>query len=90
MPALIPANIVTPNPSIQASVFKVPESPQAAPPNPPLDRITPTDEQLHKALDNQIQLVKQIQTILGTEQIKLGMMMKQFNTQNKKRKEITE
>ena len=41
-------------------------------------------------MDNQIQLVKQIQTLLGTEQMKLEMMMKQLNTQNKKRKETTE
>ena len=83
MPALIPANTVTPNPSIQASLFKVPESPQA-PSNLPLQRITPSDGQLHKDLDNQIELVKQIQTILGTEQMKLAMMMKQLNTQNKR------
>ena len=89
MPALIPANTVTPNPSIQASLFKVPESPQA-PSNIPLQRITPSDGQLHKDLDNQIELVKQIQTILGTEQMKLEMMMKQLNTQNKKRKEAAQ
>jgi hypothetical protein len=87
MPALIPANTVTPNPSIQASLFKAPESPGPSP--LPIHRITLSDEELHKDLDNQIQLVKQIQTILGTEQIKLEMMIKQFNTQNKKRKETT-
>ena len=89
MPALIPANTATPNISIQASLFKVPESPQG-PSNLPLQRITPSDGQLHKDLDNQIELVKQIQTILGTEQMKLEMMMKQMNTQNKKRKEAAE
>ena len=86
MPALIPANTATTNPSTQASLFKVPE----AAPNLPLQRITTSDEELHKDQDNQIQLVKQIQTILGTEQMKLEMMMKQMNTQNKKRKETAE
>merc|ERR1712183_1077527 len=43
------------------------------------DKLSISDEELHKALDDQIQLVKQIQTILGTEQMKLEMMMKQFN-----------
>ena len=90
MPALIPTNTATPNLSIQAILFKVPESPQAAPQNLPAHRITPSDDQLHKDLDNQIHLVKQIQTILGTEQIKLEMMIKRLNTQNKKRKETTE
>ena len=86
MPALIPANTVTPAQSIHASLFKVPESPQA----PPKQRITPSDEELHKSLDYQIQLVKQIQTILGTEQMKLQMMMKQLNTKSKNRKETAE
>ena len=89
MPALIPANTLTPSQSIQASLFKLPDSPQA-PSNLPIQRITSSDEELHKDLDNQIQLVKQIQTILGTEQMKLAMMMKQLNTQNKKRKETAE
>jgi hypothetical protein len=71
MPALIPANTVTPNTTIQASLFKVP------PLNLPIYRITRSDDQLHKNLDNQIQLVKKIETKLGTEQIKLEMMMKQ-------------
>ena len=73
------------NPSNQASLFKVPESPQA-PPNLPLDRITPTDD---KDLDNQKQLVKQIQTILGTQQIKLEMMMKQHEGNHQVRKSKT-
>jgi hypothetical protein len=79
MPALIPANTVAPNP--------IPE----APPTLPAHRIAPTDDQLHQDLDNQIQLVKQIETMLGTEQIKLQMIMKQMNTHYmKKRKETTE
>ena len=61
MLALIPANTATTNPSTQASLFKVPE----AAPNLPLQRITTSDEELHKDQDNQIQLVKQIQKILG-------------------------
>merc|ERR1719477_19393 len=47
-----------------------------------------SDKELHKALDDQIQLVKQIQTLLGTEQMKLEMMMQQFNKENMKRKEM--
>ena len=92
MPALIPASTVIPN-------KQVPMIPGNAviPHNQPLpgedtikntgDKVFITDEELHKALDDQIQLVKQIQTLLGTEQMKLEMMMRQFNKENMKRKE---
>ena len=84
MPALIPSNPLNPR-------FKVPESTQP-PSNLPFERITSSDELLnkHMDLDKQIQLVRQIQTLLGTEQVKLEMMMKLFDTQNKKRNETTE
>ena len=52
------------------------------------DKVIMSDKELHKALDDQIQLVKQIQTLLGTEQMKLEMMMQQFNKENMKRKEM--
>ena len=42
MLALIPANTATTNPSIQASVFKVQESPES-PQNFPVDRILTID-----------------------------------------------
>eukprot|EP00092_Neocalanus_flemingeri_P000268 GFUD01000288.1.p1 GENE.GFUD01000288.1~~GFUD01000288.1.p1 ORF type:complete len:192 (-),score=60.55 GFUD01000288.1:95-613(-) len=44
-----------------------------------------SDVELHKNLGDQIQLVKRIQQILGTEQKKLEMM-KQFYTRNDQRK----
>ena len=89
MPALIPTNTLIIRPNIQANLLKVPESPQP-PPQHPTCKISPSDEKLHKDLDDQIQLVKQIQTILGTEQMKLEMMLKEFHTRNMKRKQIAE
>ena len=55
-------------------------------PQPPSKHPTlhtsPSDDQLHQSLDDQIQIVKKIQKILGTEQMKLELMMKDFNTRN--------
>ena len=92
MPALIPAGTVIPN----KQVPMIPGN-SVIPHNQHLpgediikntgDKVLITDEELHKALDDQIQLVKQIQTLLGTEQMKLEMMMRQFNKENMKRKE---
>ena len=91
MPALIPASTVIP----KKPVSMIPGN-SVIPHNQPLpgedttrtgDKVFITDEELHKALDDQIQLVKQIQTLLGTEQMKLEMMMRQFNKENMKRKE---
>jgi hypothetical protein len=56
----------------------------------PVSQISPRDEQLHKDLDDQIQLVKQIQTILGTEMMKLEIMRKHVKAENIDRKEIIE
>ena len=63
----------------------IPEMPALIPASNLIPRPATSDEQLHKDLDDQIQIVKQIQTILGTEQMKLEMMIKQFNTENKKK-----
>merc|ERR1719206_820183 len=52
------------------------------------DKVIMSDKELHKALDDQIQLVKQIQALLGTEQMKLEMMMQRFNKEKMKRKEM--
>jgi hypothetical protein len=89
MPALIPTNALILRPNVQTNLLKVPESPQPHPQHPPC-KTTPSDDKLHKDLDDQIQLVKQIQTILGTEQMKLEMMLKEFHSRNMKRKQIIE
>ena len=88
MPALIPINKCHMRPNIQENVLYVIESPQP-PPQLPLCKTSPSDDKLRNDLDNQTLLVKNIMKMLGTEQMKLEMMQKEFHTSNKKRKQIT-
>ena len=92
MPALIPTSTFIckniPKQNIQSQFPQSPEYLQL-PPQPPY-KISPSDEKLHKDLDYQIHLVKQIQQKLGTEQRKLRMMLKEFHTRNIKRKQTIE
>ena len=89
MPALIPTNtFISKNvqmPNIQSQFQHY--HPQSLP-HQPLYKFSPTDEKLHKDLDDQIELVKKIQQILGTEQMKLEIMLQEFHTRNMKRKQI--
>ena len=86
MPALIPASNVIHNKSgVMIPGNQHPPGEDTA--RHTGDKVLMSDKELHKALDDQIQLVKQIQTLLGTEQMKLEMMMQQFNKENMKRKE---
>ena len=90
MPALIPASTVIPNkpvPMIPGGNVVIPHNQPEDTTKNTGDKLSISDDELHKALDDQIQLVKQIQTLLGTEQMKLEMMMKQFNKENMKRKD---
>ena len=85
MPALIPANIFNiPRPNIHPHPRPSPEYLQSPPQQPPC-KLSSSDDKLHKDLDDQIQLVKQIQQILGTEQMKLKIMMKELNLRKRKR-----
>jgi len=76
MPALIPANAFIPNTMAR----------EVSPPNSPPPLNVPSDASLHRDLDDQIQLVKQIQKILGTEQSKLEMLLAEFHARSSKRK----
>merc|ERR1712098_422631 len=91
MPALIPANTVVPKKPVPMIPPNTMIPTQHLPGEDTVkeagDKVLISDQQLHKALDDQIQLVKQIQTLLGTEQMKLEFMMSQFNKENMKRKE---
>ena len=90
MPALIPTNTLisknNPRSNIQT---QSPQSPQSPPQQPPY-KISPSDDKLHKDLDEQVSLIKQIQQILEKEQTKLKMMLTEFHTRNSKRKQIIE
>ena len=68
MPALIPANCLIQRPRANTE-DNLQLTPGLTEPHlqQPGYRISPSDEQLHKDLDDQIQLVKQLQTKLGTE-----------------------
>ena len=50
------------------------------------NKFSPSDDKLHKNLDNQILLVKILQQMMLKEQRKLEMMMKPFSTGNEKKK----
>ena len=77
MPGLIPA-IRAAHPQHH------PQSPQHPPQShqhPPFQTLR-SEDQLQQSLDDQIQFVKQIQKILGTEQMKLEFLMKDFYMRN--------
>merc|ERR1712013_337291 len=80
MPALIPASTVIHKKSgVMIPGYQHPPGEDTA--KNTGDKVIMSDKELHKALD------EQIQTLLGTEQMKLEMMMQQFNKENMKRKE---
>ena len=84
MPVLIPTNTLIPKNNPKSDIQH--QSPQSPPQQTPY-KISPSDDKLHKDLDDQIQLVKQIQQILGTEQMKLQKLLKEFSTLSIKRKQ---
>jgi len=92
MPSLIPANACMSQNFARAGTQSNPSiSPQSLQPlpqtNPPLQTY-PSDASLHRELDDQIQLVKQIQKILANEQNKLEKMLAEFHDRSNKRKQI--
>jgi len=92
MPSLIPANACMSQNFARAGTQSNPSiSPQSLQPlpqtNPPLQTY-PSDASLHRELDDQIQLVKQIQKILANEQNKLEKMLAEFHNRSNKRKQI--
>ena len=81
MPPLIPTNNVSNLYFVIKSPHLVP-SPQTSQPLPMYlpSTLNPSDDKLHKDLDNQIQLVKTLQQMLLVERKTLEMMMSQFRT----------
>ena len=92
MPALIPTNgFVQKDILDDSSQLHFPQSHQPSP-HPPC-QLSPSDDELHKDLDNQIQVIKQIQQILGMEKMKLKQdqqTLKEFCTMNARSKQIME
>ena len=81
MPGLIPASRPTHPPHPPQHPPQSPQHPPQSHHQPPLQTIH-SDDQLQQSLDDQIQFVKQIQKILGTEQIKLEFMTKDLHARN--------
>ena len=81
MPGLIPANRATHPPHPPQHPPQSPQHPPQSHQQPPLQTLH-SDDQLQQSLDDQIQFVKQIQKILGTEQMKLEFLMKDFYMRN--------
>merc|ERR1712013_431116 len=84
MPALIPASTVIHNKSgVMIPGYQHPPGEDTA--KNTGDKVIMSDKELHKALDDQIQLVKQIQTLLGTERMKKEMMLAAMESVEPKR-----